>query len=69
MAKKLTEKQMNERVRVVCYNQLERMTRRAALDKYLDGMMACDSGSSEYERYANIYCQLQSGATTVSDKL
>lgn len=54
-------------VRIICYNQVERMERKDALDKYLEGMMMCDG--SERERYASIYSQLMAGYQTCSDKL
>lgn len=66
MAKaKLTAKQMNERVTIICYGQTETMTRRKAIDKYFEGMMCCEG--SEAERYQNIYCQLMQGMKSVSD--
>jgi hypothetical protein len=43
------------------------MTRKEALDKYLEGMTVCDG--SEADRYRSIYCQLMAGYKTVSDKL
>lgn len=67
MAQQLTEKQMKERVRVICYGKLERMTRKEAIDKYLEGMNVCDG--SEADRYRNIYCQLMAGHKYVSDNL
>ena len=67
MANQLTEKQMKERVKVICYGKMERMTRKEAIDKYFDGMMCCEG--SEGERYKNIYCQLMLGEKTASDEL
>ena len=63
----LTGKQLKERVKVICYGQMERMTRKEAIDKYFEGMTVCEG--SEAERYKNIYCQLMLGYKTVSDKL
>lgn len=54
-------------VRVICYSHVERMERKEALEKYLEGMMMCDG--SERERYASIYSQLKAGWKTCSDKL
>lgn len=65
--KPLTEKQMKESVRIYVGKQFERMTRKEAIDKYLEGMMVCDG--SEADRYKSIYCQLMAGHKTVSDKL
>ena len=68
MAKKLTERQMNETVTVTCYRKKEKMTRRAAIDYYQEGMACCDPGSSEFERYATIYMQLTLGFMDCSDE-
>lgn len=71
MAKKkseqLTEKQMNESVKIICYRRLETMKRKDAIDKYFEAMMECEG--SEAERYKNIYCQLMLGEKTASDEL
>ena len=63
----LTAKQLKERVKVICYNKLERWTRQEAIDFYTEGMMASDG--SEKERYASIVWQLMAGFRTCSDKL
>lgn len=52
-------------VTIHCYNNTERMTRKAAMEKYLEGMMACEG--SEQERYTNIYCKLQDGLIECDD--
>ena len=66
---KLTNKQMNEQVRVTCYRVTETMTRRQALKRYEEGMACCDPGSSEYERYSTIYWRLKDGLTEVTDDI
>ena len=57
---------MNEQVTIVCYKQEEKMTRKAAMKKYFEGMLYCDG--SERERYANIYEQLVMGYTHCTDE-
>jgi len=69
MAKQLTEKQMNEKVTIICYRKKETMKRKDAIDFYLEGMMSCDPGSSECGRYTTIYCQLMEGNKQCSDQL
>ena len=63
----LTEAQMREKVTITCYRETETMTRRKAIRFYRTGMMSCDPGSSECERYTTIYCQLTSGCMECSD--
>ena len=51
---------------VYCYNRYEYWPSRANAKKmYLEGMMCCEG--SEQERYTNIYCQLEQGATYATD--
>ena len=66
---RLTKIQMAEQVRVTCYRKTETMTRRDALKFYQEGMMCCDAGSSEYERYSTIYWRLMDGLTEVTDDI
>lgn len=63
--KRFTKKQLQEKVKVTCYNQTETMTRGEAIDEYYEGMMCCDG--SERERYTKIYYELMEGYTEVSD--
>ena len=49
----------NDVVTIYCYNQKETITRRDAIDKYLDCMR--NSEGSERERYENIYFALLDG--------
>ncbi len=63
----LTEKQLNEKVKILCYGRIERMKRSEALELYLQGMACCDG--SERERYTTIYWQLLQGWKTCSDQL
>lgn len=65
----MTKKQMDEQVRVTCYRKTETMTRRQALKRYQEGMMCCDPGSSECERYTTIVCRLMAGLTEVTDDI
>ena len=65
---RLTKKQMAEQVRVTCYRKTETMTRGEALAYYQEGMMCCDPGSSECQRYTTIVCRLMDGLTEVSDE-
>ena len=52
-------------VTIHCYNSTERMTRKAAMAKYLEGMVACEG--SERDRYTNIYCKLADGYVECDD--
>ena len=60
-------KTKKDMVTIICYRKKERMERKEALAKYLEGMMCCDG--SERDRYTNIYCQLIEGRTLCSDEL
>ena len=66
--KQLTKQQLAEQVTVTCYRKTETMTRKEAIEKYQEGMMCCDPGSSECERYTTIYCKLMEGEREVSDE-
>lgn len=50
---------MEDIVTIHCYNQVEKMTRKEAIAKYLEGMRECEG--SERERYTNIYFDLIDG--------
>ena len=52
-------------VTIHCYRNTERMARKAAMAKYLEGMCACEG--SEAERYTNIYCKLSEGYVECDD--
>ena len=65
--KRLTKKQLDEKVKITCYRQTETMTRRDAIEEYYEGMMCCDG--SEAERYTTIYCQLMEGLKVCSDEV
>lgn len=52
-------------VTISCYGQIETMTRRDAIEKYLDCMR--NSEGAERERYETIYFQLLDGETNCSD--
>ena len=57
-------------VKTVCYKQeREWPSRRAAIAYFTEGMMSCDPGSSEYDRYATIVEKLKMGATTATDSM
>lgn len=58
---------LNETVYVECYNMQDKMTRRAALEKYYEGMK-CSEGA-EHERYETIFFQLLEGYTECSDQI
>jgi len=64
--KQFTKKQLQEKVKVTCYNKTETMTRGEAIDKFYEGMLCCEG--SEGERYTSIYCQLLEGCKNVSDR-
>ena len=66
---RLTKKQMAEQVTVTCYRQTKTITRGEALAFYQEGMMCCDPGSSECERYTTIVCRLMDGLTEVTDDI
>lgn len=65
--KNFTKKELKQKVKIICYRQMEIMTREEAINKYEEGMMCCEG--SERDRYTNIYCQLISGMKTCSDEL
>ena len=58
---------LNDQVSVTCYGTTETLTRQEAIAKYSEGMAACDPGSSEYSRYANIVQQAIYGVTNIKD--
>lgn len=64
---KLTKKQLDEKVKVTCYRETKKMTRRAAIKLYEEGMRCCDG--SERDRYTTIYFQLMDGLTEVTDEI
>ena len=64
--KQFTKKQLQEKVKVTCYNKTETMTRGEAINKFYEGMLCCEG--SEGERYTTIYCQLLEGSKNVSDR-
>lgn len=49
----------NDIVTIHCYNQVEKMKRKDAIKKYLEGMRCCEG--SERDRYTNIYFDLIDG--------
>jgi len=49
----------NDIVTIHVYNTVEKMTRKEAIAKYLEGMRECEG--SERERYTNIYFDLIEG--------
>lgn len=65
--KRLTKKQLNEKVKVTCYRRTEVMTRKKAIDEFYEGMIFCDG--SEAERYTTIYLQLMEGRMECSDEI
>lgn len=50
---------MRDAVRIIYHNKIERTTRAAAMDKYLEGMAW--SEGAEQMRYATIYAKLAAG--------
>lgn len=52
-------------VTITCYRDKEKMTRKDAVEKYLDCM--ANSEGAEHERYESIFLQLLGGSTTPSD--
>ena len=64
---RLTKKQLSEQVTITCYRNTEKMKRSNALKYYRQGIMCCDPGSSECERYTTIYFQLLDGRMHCSD--
>ena len=64
----LTKRQLEEQVKVTCYRETETMKRRDAIAYYQEGMLSCDPGSSECERYTTIFCQLLEGRMVCSDE-
>ncbi|MFA5324477.1 MAG: hypothetical protein WC373_17505 [Smithella sp.] len=56
---------MKDIVTITCYKQTEKMERKAAIEKFLDGM--ANSEGSEQSRYVKIYLGLISGLSAVSD--
>ena len=63
----LTNEQLNEKVKVTCYNRTKVYTRKDAIKFFRDGIIACDPESSECDRYQNIYVGLLAGKMEVSD--
>lgn len=54
-------------ITVVCYRKEKKWeSRKAALDFYLQGLLACDG--AERDRYASIYMQLLSGCDYCTDE-
>ena len=58
--------QMDDKVTITCYGKTRTMTRKDAIQFYMEGMCECDG--SERERYTSIYCQLVSGQKVCSDR-
>ena len=55
-------------VKVICYDDVQYFkTAQEAIDYFTEGMMWCDEGSSEYERYSTIVSKLEAGLKEVSD--
>ena len=55
-------------VTITCQRKTETWaSREEAMAFFFEGMIAC-MGSSEGDRYANIYAQLKSGMTVCSDE-
>ena len=63
----LAESKLGEEVTVICYRAKEKMTRRAALEKYYEGMKF--SEGSEHERYETIFFQLLEGKMVADDQI
>ena len=63
--KNLTKKQLNEYVKVTCYNKTKKMKRNKAIEFYEEGV--CCSEGSEQERYVNILMQLYEGEKECTD--
>lgn len=53
-------------VTITCYNKVEVLPRKQAINKYIEAMAA--SEGSEHERYETIYFQLIAGLDKVSDQ-
>lgn len=66
---RLSKQQLAEKVRITCYRKTETMTRKKAINYYQEGIVCCDPGSSECERYTTIVSQLLEGKTEVSDQV
>ena len=64
--KRLTSKQLREKVKITCYNKTETMIREEAIEFYREGVMCCDG--CEKERYMNILLQLLDGEKVCSDR-
>ena len=58
---------MSDVVTITCYGRTETRERKAAIDFYSQGMDECDTGSSEWTRYATIVRQLRLGLREVFD--
>lgn len=56
----------NNDVIIICYGEQSVMNRADAISFFRDGMVAC-GGSSEGERYANIYYDLIQGKKVCKD--
>ena len=63
----LAPSKLNEEVTVICYNAKEKMSRRAAMEKYYEGMQ-CSEGC-EHQRYESIFFQLLNGKMTADDRI
>lgn len=50
-------------VTIVGYYKTEVLSREEAINKYLEGMMACEG--SEQESYADVYCKLMTGKSYI----
>ena len=59
------KKQLAEKVSILCYNEIETMTREEALDKYRECVEYSDG--CERERYVNIFFQLLDGCSICRD--
>jgi hypothetical protein len=65
---KLTKKQLEEKVKVICYGEEKTYTRKKAIEFFRRGIICCDPNSSECERYMNIYAHLMAGAMVAKDE-
>jgi hypothetical protein len=63
----LAESKLEEQVTVICYNDTEVMTRRAAMEKYFDCMR--NSEGPEHRRYETVFFQLLTGRMTADDQI
>lgn len=59
--------ELNEKVKVTCYNETKEMARGTAINFYNEGMNYCGPNSSEFDRYCSVVSQLLERKTVVDD--